>query len=71
MHDAAASGHPLHAACVNYALVLGAVGMGQRALQNEGDRLESPVRVRPKGQPLVVGGYTCGPWWFKNRNGSS
>ena len=55
MHDAAARGHPLHAACMDHALMFGAVGVGQRALQNEGDRLEPPVRVRPKGQPAVVG----------------
>ena len=36
--------------------MFGAVGVGQRALQNEGDRLEPPVRVRPKRQPTIIGG---------------
>jgi hypothetical protein len=24
----------------------------------------------PKGNPLLLGGYNWGPWWFKNKNGS-
>ena len=23
----------------------------------------------PNGNPPLLGGYTCGPWWFKKRNG--
>ena len=35
--------------------------MRQRALENEGDGLEAPVRMRPERQPAIVGGIDLRP----------
>ena len=55
MHNAAARGHPLHAARMDHALMAGAVRMSQRTFQNKGDRFKAPVRVRAKRQATVIG----------------
>ncbi len=54
--DAAPGRHPLHAARTDDALVAGAVAMRERPVEDERDRLEPAVRMRPERQSAVAGG---------------
>ena len=52
--DAAAGGHPLHAACFDRALMTAAVAMGERAVDDERDGVEAAMRMRSERQSAIV-----------------
>ena len=55
MDETAAGRHPLDAALVDDALMARGVLVREFAFEDEGDRLETAMRVRPEGQSVIVG----------------
>ncbi len=55
MDQAAARGHPLHAALTDDAFVAGGIAVRQFAFEDEGDGLETAVWMRSERQAAIAG----------------
>src|SRR5690349_8181787 len=69
MDQAAARRHPLHPALVDHAFMAAAVAMRQRSLQDEGDGLETAMRMRTEWQAAVVGAIDLRPVVVQEQEG--
>ena len=55
MNKAAACCHPLHSSSLDHALVTAGILVHNVSFQNESDGFHSPVRMRAKGQAIIIG----------------
>ena len=70
MDETAAGRHPLDAAFEDDALMARRVTVRELAFEDEGDRLETAVRMRPEGQPLIVGRIDLWPVVIEEEEGA-